>query len=121
MVKDLFAKSPRQNVEFHSFCHKSTNNSIFVESTSKRELLELVSKLSKFKSPGPDNIGLGLVKEVIESIVDLLLDIFSLFILDGIVPDILKNAKVVPIFKKGDRSLDSNYKPISLSSAFDEL
>ena len=41
--------------------------------------------------------------------------------LDGIVPDKLKTAKVVPIFKKGDRSLLSNYRPILLLGAFDKL
>jgi len=121
LVKDLFAKNPSQNVDFHFFCHKSTNKSIFIEPTNKRELLELVSKLRKSKSPGPDNIGPGLIKEVIESIVDPLLYIFNLSMLDGIVPDKLKTAKVVPIFKKGDRSLACNYRPISLLSVFDKL
>ena len=39
----------------------------------------------------------------------------------GIVPEKLKTAKVVPIFKKGDRSLASNFRPISLLSVFDKL
>ena len=80
-----------------------------------------MSKLRKSKSPGPDNIGPGLIKEVIESIVDPLLYIFNLSMLDGIVPDKLKTAKVIPIFKKGDRSLACNYRPISLLSVFDKL
>ena len=120
-MKDLFAKNPRQNVELHSFCHKSTNKSIFVEPTNKRELLELVSKLRESKSPGIDNIGPGLVKEVFESIVDPLLYIFNISMLDGIVPDKLKTAKVAPIFKKGDRSLAGNYRPISLLTVLDKL
>ena len=45
------------------------------------------------------------MKEVIEAIVDPLLHNFNQSMLDGIVPDNLKTAKVVPIFKKGDRSL----------------
>ena len=41
--------------------------------------------------------------------------------LDGIVPDKLNTAEVVPMFKKGDRSLASNYRPISLLSVVDKL
>ena len=61
------------------------------------------------------------MKEVLESNVDPLLCIFNLSMFDGIVPDKLKTAKVVPIFKKGDRSRASNYRPISLLSVFDKL
>jgi len=39
----------------------------------------------------------------------------------GTVPDKLKLAKVVPLFKGGDSSMPSNYRPISLLSIFDKL
>jgi len=39
----------------------------------------------------------------------------------GIVPDQLKIAKIIPIYKKGDHSSACNYRPISLLSVFDKL
>ena len=93
----------------------------YIEPADKNELFKLVNNLRKSKSPGPDNIGPGLIKEVIEAIADPLLHIFNLSLNEGTVPDKLKIAKVVPIYKKGDKSQACNYRPISLLSVFDKL
>ena len=39
----------------------------------------------------------------------------------GVYPDQLKTAKVVPVFKKGDKLLVSNYRPISLLSNLNKI
>ena len=41
--------------------------------------------------------------------------------MNGIVPDRLKLAKIIPLFKKGDKHLSCNYRPISLLSIFDKI
>ena len=40
---------------------------------------------------------------------------------NGVVPRNMKIAKVVPIFKKGDPQLLTNYRPISLLSSFSKI
>ena len=42
------------------------------------------------------------------------MNIFSLSLKKGIFPEKMKIAKVSPIFKKGDKSILSNYRPISV-------
>ena len=39
----------------------------------------------------------------------------------GIVPEKLKIGKIVPIYKGGDSTLPSNYRPISILSVFNKL
>ena len=85
------------------------------------ELHRLITNLNISKSAGPDNIGPKLVKTVSACICTPLLHIFNLSIRNGIVPDELKIAKVVPVYKKGDKKLACNYRPISLLSIFDKL
>ena len=42
-------------------------------------------------------------------------------IAQGVFPDCLKIAEVIPIFKKGDHNLATNYCPISILSQFDKI
>jgi len=44
----------------------------------------------------------------------LILDLINETIMSGEFPDVLKIAKVIPIFKKGDKQNLNNYRPISL-------
>ncbi len=57
-----------------------------------------------------------LVKQAASVLLDPLIHIYNLSFCTGILPDKLKIAKVIPVFKKGDSSLCRNYRPISLFS-----
>ena len=54
-------------------------------------------------------------------IAPVLTNIFNKCIKSGVFPQSLKSAEIVPIFKKGDRTKESNYRPISLFSPFSEI
>jgi hypothetical protein len=47
--------------------------------------------------------------------------IFNSSLVTGIIPVQLKTAKVIPLFKSGDRDLLDNYRPISLLSVFSKV
>ena len=47
--------------------------------------------------------------------------IFNASFLTGIVPERIKLARVIPVFKKGSQVSLSNYRPISLLSIFNKL
>ena len=61
------------------------------------------------------------IKKIINFIENPLLHIFNCSLKMGIVPDLLKIAKVIPIYKGGDSSEMNNYRPISLLSNFAKI
>ena len=56
-----------------------------------------------------------LLKECADEIVPALTLLFQASINQSGVPTEWKHALVTPVFKKGDRSLPSNYRPVSLT------
>ena len=62
-----------------------------------------------------------LLKKCINEIVNPLKHIMDLSFKNGTVPDQLKIAKIVPVFKSGDPRLADNYRPIALLSNFSKI
>ena len=106
--------------DFLSSIVKSTSNSIFLYPTTPHEIIELVSTFKANKSPGYDDVLPKIVKSVIHSffytIAEPLSTSINVSFDQGIFPDALKIAKVVPIFKSDDRTIVSNYRPVSVLS-----
>ena len=95
--------------EFVRYCDNSIKNSMFIEPVDSEELMWQINNLKNGKSPGPDRIGPLLLKEISSIICPVLVHIFNLSLSTGVVPDKLKVAKVVPVYKKADRQLACNY------------
>ena len=121
LVDELNKNHQQCNSDFTGYLDTPVKHSIFVAPVNLEEINQLVRQLNRSKSPGPDNIGPGLIKDNVESFNKPLLHIFNLSLSTGIVPSKMKIAKIVPIYKKGDRKHACNYRPISLLSIFDKL
>ena len=68
------------------------------------------------KAAGPDGLQSKLLKMCAKGISIPLTKIFNKSFETGTIPKKWKLANVVPIFKKGDKSSVTNYRPISLTS-----
>ena len=97
------------------------NNSFFLEPVDQFELLNTISQLNLKKSSSPDDISSKLVSLCSSALTEPLTYIYNLSLYSRTVPHELKIAKVIPIFKKGDVLILSNYRPISLLSVFHNL
>ena len=81
---------------------------------------EIVAKalnaLKPDSSPGIDNMQPRILKELRQEISKPLGIIFRQSLNEGKVPQEWKKARITAIFKKGNKSLASNYRPVSLTS-----
>ena len=83
---------------------------------SQPTIINFLNKIDTNKSPGPDGIHGKVLKNCAQSIAYPLYLIFNESFHSGYIPSEWKLGNVVPVFKKGDKSLVENYSPISLTS-----
>ena len=86
--------------------------------TSEWEITALLGSVNINKACGPDGISNKLIKICADGITKVFTDFVNLSLRSGVFPDDWKQANVTPIFKKDDRQLKSNYRPVSLLNAF---
>ena len=83
---------------------------------TEEEINDVIVNLDPNKASGPDLISNKMIKNVSRAIVKPLCILFNRSLREGVFPDIWKLGNLVPLFKKGDRSVSSNYRPVSLLS-----
>ncbi len=110
-----------KNVRDYLLNVTSPKNSFFFSPTCSDEIASVCKSLKSSSSPGHDDIKPDIAKAVCNHIANPLAHIFNLSFNTGVIPNQLKLAKIVPIFKKGERDLFSNYRPISLLPFFPKI
>lgn len=78
-------------------------------------IITLVNNLKLSNSCGVDGINSKVLKNTVTTSSKILYHIFRLSLSSGELPSDWKTAKVVPIFKSGDKHTPGNYRPISLT------
>lgn len=96
------------------------NDSFHFLSVTEDEVREILINLGD-SSPGYDGIGGRLLISIQESIVKPLSHIFNISLEKGIVPQELKIAKIIPIYKDDDPAVFNHYRPISILPALSKI
>ena len=105
-------KYQRQN-DYSRYLNKSIN-SVFTVKPVEAELISKTKKnLPNKNSCGCDRINTNLLKIIEPAITKYLTILINQVLHVGVFHDKLKIAKVIPIYKKGDKRIFGNYRPIS--------
>jgi hypothetical protein len=83
--------------------------------TSAKIIRKRLAALGKNKSVGPDGVSGEILKLGGEAMIPYLARLLDVTINNATLPSDWKKAVVVPVYKGGDRSLVSNYRPVSLT------
>ena len=104
------AKDPRAKLTRH---HKED-----IPDVSLYEIGITLKQLKNNKAPGDDGITAELLRAGGKPVLKVLQKLFNSVILEGNVPEAWTGSVVVLFFKKGDKTLLKNYRPISLLTKF---
>ena len=83
---------------------------------SESDVIKILRTLDVNKAHGHDNISVRMIKLCINSVAHPLTLIFQNSMAAGTFPTQWKRANIVPIHKKNDKQIVSNYRPVSLLS-----
>ena len=111
----------RDDGEFRRYLDEpNIRNFQFLE-IGQNEVLETVKDLGSKTSSGHDQLSTSLLKKIIGYIYKELTIIINQMIKSSIFPDDLKVAKIIPIYKKDNPELFTNYRPIALLPAISKI
>ena len=94
-------------------------NSFYLTPVTRNEIE--IENLNPSKATGPFSIPTKLLKLLKEYLSKPLEILFNASFSSGTVPDNFKVARVIPVFKKGSRTQQNNYRPISLLPIFNRI
>ena len=94
---------------------------MFLNAVTENETLDIVKNYKNKKSTDFNNIDMTIVKQVIEGISKPFTFICNLSFQKGSFPSKMKIAKVIPLYKSGDKHQFTNYRPVSLLPQFSKI
>ena len=106
---------------YRSYLKNHNPFSIFLNPSSPSEIINVISSLNNSKSTSNDNISTYFLKIGSSALCYPLSILFNKAFSIGIFPACLKTAKVIPVFKSGNKYDISNYRPISILSPISKI
>ena len=118
---ELASAIPSQCNTINSYLGKREIHSMFLRSTNELEIMEIVRNFKSKTSVDLNGMSMALIKDIIFYVIHPLTYICNKSFDEGIFPDGMKIAKIIPIFKSGKSDLFTNYRPISLLPQFSKV
>ena len=109
---------PQEPHSYATYLTDPIDDSLFLRPTNGEELMNEINHL---QNKATLDVRVSLIKYVKQETIDGLVQIFNKSFREGCFPEILKIAKVIPIYEGDDAANPGNYRPTSLLSVFDKL
>ena len=94
---------------------------MYLVPATEQEILEIIQNLENKSSSGDDYISNLIIKTACTTIASYLTYLINKSMNQGVFPDTLKKAKVIPLFKEGSKTDVNNYRPISLLTIWSKI
>ena len=108
-------KTPTNDEEnFTSYLVNPTMNRLKFRHIAEEDTMKAIDNLENKNSSGHDGISNKLLKSIRYKLCKPLTLMINQMLSSGVFPEVFRKSKIIPLYKKGDFSLLSNYRPISL-------
>ena len=113
-IGPYMARQANTNVNFSEYLKTPCTTEFIFKEVEAHHILKIIDNLKAKTSYGFDGLSTKLLKHIKDEISAPIATIINQSFKSGIFPEKLKIAKVLPIYKKNDKSIIENYRPISL-------
>ena len=111
-------KAHSEYPHFQEYIPNFFDKTIFLEECSSEEIIAIIKNFENGKA---SDIPVSVIKRTSLLISPMLCQLYNECLKSGVFPDCLKVGKITPIFKKGDRELMKNYRPVSTIPIFGKI
>ena len=115
---------PKVDIYPLSFIKEALKETLFLSPVTETEINKIIRAL-KDSATGHDDIRSQFLKLALNSIVDPLTHICNMSLTEGVIPNTLKVANVIPLYKSNDPMCFNHYRPVSplciLSKVFEKI
>ena len=118
---NLANKIPNSDYDATHFVTKKITQNMFMVPTDPNEVSQIINQLNNKTSCGHDGISLSLIKKINEPLTYPVTKLINKSLQEAFVPEALKVAKVIPIYKTKDKQLLQNYRPISVLPSMSKI
>lgn len=119
LSKNIPANNDTENV-ISQFI-ETNPSTMFLRPVNENEIVSIVQKFKVKYSRDSDGVDMATVKKVIKEIAQPLVHICNLSFQTGTFPTKMKTAKVIPLYKTGNKHQLTNYRPISILPQFSKI
>ena len=121
IARNIANEIPKTNHNYREYLKEPIRNSLILHQTTNEEIESVLKSLKINKAFEPNSIPAVVLKHFRKTISIPLTKLMNLSFNQGKFPSILKIAKVLAVFKKGDILDADNYRPISLLSNLSKI